>query len=324
MAQIGKKVPVRWALTGTPYAENPMDVYAQYRFLEPSIFGTRFADFKNRYQNLDAHLSMKVGFPVLDKRQPYKNLDELKKKVYSIAFRIPSTIKLPPVNERTVYFRMNKKASQLYNTMVTEGLISNKEYYCEAENALTSQVRRKQITSGFISAVNYETKQKKIFRIGDERKEALKDIIDGLSPNEPVVVFAQYRHDLKQIRKAAKELCRKYSELSGAEDTQQEWQEGKTSILGVQFSKGAESVNLTRSHYLIYYNMTNKLVLYEQSLKRVHRPGQDKPVYYYYIVARLNNGKPCIDSLVMEAIQKKQDIVQYVMEQEGINNGNSK
>ena len=63
--------------------------------------------------------------------------------------------------------------------------------------------------------------------------------------------------------------------------------------------------------------MTNKLVLYEQSLKRVHRPGQTKPVYYYYIVAHLSNGKPCIDSLVMEAIQKKQDIVQYVMEKEG-------
>ena len=244
-------------------------------------------------------------------------MDDLKKKAYSIAFRIPSTVKLPSVNERIVDFDLNKKATNLYNTMVKEGLIANSKYYCEAENALTSQIRRKQITSGFISAVNYETKQKKLFKIGDERKEALKSILESLPYNEPVVIFAQYRYDLKQIRKVAKEMGRKYSELSGAEDTEQEWQEGNSTILGVQFSKGSESVNLTRAHYQIYYNMTNKLVLYEQSLKRVHRPGQTKPVYYYYIVAHLSSGKPCIDSLVMEAIQKKQDIVQYVMEKEG-------
>ena len=318
LAQLSKKTPARWVLTGTPFAENPMDIYAQYRFLDPTIFGTRFADFKSKYQNLDVHLSAAVGFPVLDKKNPYKNLDDLKKKAYSIAFRIPSTVKLPSVNERIVDFDLNKKATNLYNTMVKEGLIANSKYYCEAENALTSQIRRKQITSGFISAVNYETKQKKLFKIGDERKEALKSILESLPYNEPVVIFAQYRYDLKQIRKVAKEMGRKYSELSGAEDTEQEWQEGNSTILGVQFSKGSESVNLTRAHYQIYYNMTNKLVLYEQSLKRVHRPGQTKPVYYYYIVAHLSNGKPCIDSLVMEAIQKKQDIVQYVMEKEGI------
>ena len=176
-------------------------------------------------------------------------MDDLKKKAYSIAFRIPSTVKLPSVNERIVDFNLNKKATNLYNTMVKEGLIANSKYYCEAENALTSQIRRKQITSGFISVVNYETKQKKLFKIGDERKEALKGILESLPYNEPVVIFAQYRYDLKQIRKVAKEIGRKYSELSGAEDTEQEWQEGNSTILGVQFSKGSESVNLTRAHY---------------------------------------------------------------------------
>ena len=34
---LGKRVPYRMALTGTPAHTSPLDVYAQYRFLDPGI-----------------------------------------------------------------------------------------------------------------------------------------------------------------------------------------------------------------------------------------------------------------------------------------------
>ncbi|WP_461365392.1 SNF2-related protein, partial [Candidatus Darwinibacter acetoxidans] len=46
---LGKRVPYRMALTGTPAHNSPLDVYAQYRFLDPGIFGTNFSAFRNRY-----------------------------------------------------------------------------------------------------------------------------------------------------------------------------------------------------------------------------------------------------------------------------------
>lgn len=313
LAQIGKKAEYRYLVTGTPIAENPMDVYAQYRFLDPSIFGTSFSKFKDRYQNLDTKASMAVGYPILDKQQPYKNLEELREKVFSIAFRIPSSIKLPKRNNRIQHFRMSDRSSKVYKKMCKEGIVKNGEWYCEAENALTLQIRKTQITSGFLNTVN-ETNRKRIFSIDHSRKEVLMDILGSLMPSESVVVFARYVYDLDEIKDAVEALGRKYSELSGREDTEKDWQSGESSVLGVQFSKGSESADFTRARYTIYYTMTNRLALYLQSKKRTHRPGQTRPCYYIHLVADTADGKPTIDNLIMDAIKQKKDIVEYIMQ----------
>jgi SNF2 family DNA or RNA helicase len=48
---------------------------------------------------------------------------------------------------------------------------------------------------------------------------------------------------------------------------------------------------------------------YDQSLKRTHRPGQTRPVCYIHIVA-----KDTVDVKVYESLDKKRDIVEYVLE----------
>lgn len=317
LARLGRKTFNKYLVTGTPLAENPLDVYAQYRFLDPSIFGTNYTLFKERYQNVDIRRSMAVGYTVLDSKQPYKNLDELKERVFSVAFKMPSSIELPAQNDRIRHFRLSKKASTVYKRMCKENFLQCKggEWYCEAENALTLMIRKKQIASGFVSTVNNE-QERKIFRLDTSRQECLEDILDSLPPHEPVVIFAQYTYDLKRIYAACKACKRKYSELSGRVDTESDWQAGKTDVLGVQFSKGSESADFTRSRYIIYYTMTNRLALYLQSKKRIHRPGQTRSVYYIHLVADTDTGGKTIDSLVMEAVQLKKDIVDYVMEKE--------
>lgn len=316
LARLGRKVSDRYLVTGTPLAESPMDVYAQYRFLDPSIFGTNFTLFKERYQNVDLRRSMAVGYTVLDKHQPYKNLDELRERVYSIAFKIPSSVKLPKQNNRIRHFRLSEKASRVYRKMCEDGVLRNGEWYCEAENALTMQIRKRQIASGFVSTVN-DIEEKKIFRLDTSRQEVLTDILDSLDPSEPVVVFAQYAYDLRQVRTACQASGRNYSELSGKEDTEADWQAGKTTVLGVQFYKGSESADFTKARYLVYYTMTDRLALYEQSKKRIHRPGQTRPVFYIHLVADLHDGSKTIDSTIIEAVRLKKDIVEYVMEKEG-------
>lgn len=316
LARIGKKVQNRYLVTGTPLAESPMDTYAQYRFLDPTIFGTSYSTFKERYQNVDLRRSMAVGYTVLQKKQPYRNLDELREKVFSVAFKIPSSVKLPKQNNHIRHFRLSEKATRVYHRMCEDGVVHNGEWYCEAENALTLQIRKRQIASGFVSTMN-DVQEKKIFRLDRSRMEVLKDILESLDPLEPVVVFAQYTYDLRQVRAACEDVGRKYSELSGSVDTEPQWQAGKSTVLGVQFAKGSESADFTRARYQIYYTMTDRLALYLQSKKRIHRPGQTRAVYYIHLVAETSDGQPTIDSTVMEAVRLKKDIVDYVMEKEG-------
>ena len=74
-------------------------------------------------------------------------------------------------------------------------------------------------------------------------------------------------------------------ELSGSRHELEEWQDGAGQVLAVQIQAGGLGVDLTRAAYCIYYSLGFSLSEYEQSLARVHRPGQTRPVAYYHLIA---------------------------------------
>ena len=49
LALLGKRTTYKMCLSGTPMANSPLDVYGQYRFLDPTIFGTNHFKFLNEY-----------------------------------------------------------------------------------------------------------------------------------------------------------------------------------------------------------------------------------------------------------------------------------
>lgn len=300
---LGKRVKHRYLMTGTPLAQSPLDIYAQYRFLDPTIFGTRFDDFKWEYANM---IRMD-GYDILDKKNPYKNLDRLRQKMFSCAFFVDAKLDLPETQDIVVTYQLPKETRKHYEFVKTENCL-------EIENAgsmviscaLTMIMRLQQIANGFIPVIN-EDKEKILVDLDDERAETLKSILDGV--DEPVVVFARFKKDLKAIRKVTKELGKTYSELSGSRNTTDDWLEGKTDILGVQIQAGAEGIDLTRARYCVYYSLTHSLAQWEQSRARIHRPGQTKPVIYYTILA-----EKTLDEDIYQGLLQKRDIVHDIIE----------
>lgn len=314
LTKIGKRVPYKYLVTGTPMAENPEDIYAQYRFLDPSIFGTNLGRFQDRYENIDPRMTANIGHRILDKDNPYKNLDELHEKMFSCAFKADSSLKLPSQRNITYKFQISKKAEKAYKELEKEGVLQYKAGDLVVENVLNMSMRKQQILSGFVPVLSEEGK-KRYVNIDNSRIEALQELLEGLPPEEPVVIFARYKKDLKAIKLLCQKLGRRSSELSGEVDTEPEWQAGKTSVLAVQFSSGSESVDFTRARYCIYYSHTVSLAQYLQSKKRIHRPGQSRSVVYYHLVAQLSKGTS-EDEKYIAAYKRKQDVINYIMELE--------
>jgi SNF2 family DNA or RNA helicase len=84
MHLVGDAADFRMILTGTPIQNNPLDIYSQYRFLDPNVFGKSYMKFRSRY-------AVMGGFAVNGKPVQivsYKHLDELNSKAYSCAMRV--------------------------------------------------------------------------------------------------------------------------------------------------------------------------------------------------------------------------------------------
>lgn len=313
LARLGKVVNHRYLVTGTPLAEKPTDVYAQYKFLDPTIFGTNLGNFRDEYENLDAVMTARIGHRILDKNNPYKNLDKLHEKMFSCAFYIESSVELPEQTDITRTFHMPPKTEKLYNQVFKEKVAELNGLWLQSDNVLTTILRLQQITSGFACVEDIYTKEKKRLNVDTARKEEFCELLQEFPVGEPIVVFARFKKDLKNIHKCCEELGFSYSEVSGTTDTLKDWKSGKTQILGVQYSSGSESIDLTRARYCVYYSLTERLALYEQSRKRIHRPGQTHPVAYYHLIETKKKGYT-IDEKMYAALQSKKDIVEYVME----------
>jgi len=311
MKRLGPRAKRRVGLTGTPLPHSPLDAYGQYRFLDSTIFGTSFVRFRARYAVMGGYGS-NVGTP----RQVigFQNQDELHKKFYSIAHRVKKAdvLDLPEVVHERRIIHLSSHARRLYDELKSEFITDVGSGVITAANALSRLLRLQQITSGFGVI---ETGSK--VEVDQGKYDALVDIFSDLDQSESVVVFCRFTRDIEQVHKAAelkilnRKLARKCYELSGQFNELAEWKESKTGdVLAVQIQAGGVGIDLTRAAYCIYYSLGFSLGDYEQSLARLHRPGQTRSVTYLHLVA-----KNTVDEQVYAALRKRRKVVEEILSQ---------
>ncbi|KKN79818.1 hypothetical protein LCGC14_0336730 [marine sediment metagenome] len=308
VAKLGLHAKRRLCLTGTPMPNTPLDLFGQFKFLDPSIFGTLWTPFKARYAvtGCAAIPQMITG---------YQNQDELKYLMNTISFRVGAEVlDLPPEQHHVRTFALCPKAMRHYRDLEQEMITAVADGVCTVANCLVKTIRLRQATSGYV----VEDDTKRIHRIDDGRQTELMDTlatIDLMDPDElhpPIVVFAHFTHDLSRISEVAEGLGRRYGEISGANKdglTSNATMSPDIDLLGVQIQAGGVGVDLTRARYAIYYSQTYSLGDYLQSLARLNRPGQTRPVSYYHLVA-----ENTIDVKVREALEKKQKVVDVILD----------
>lgn len=323
-------------LTGTPMPHSPLDIYAQYRALDTSIFGTSFSRFRARYAIMGGY----EGRQVIG----YQNMDELERKVGSIAFFCKSdeVLDLPPYHHTQELCELEPAARRAYNSMDEDFVAVIKDsdergVPIIADNALVKLLRLQQLTGGWLRDDN-----EVYHRVSTAKQELLSDVIEDIDVKEPLVIFGRFQNDLDAIIEACTKQGRKVAELSGRvkeSDVPQHLLEGRVTfegrqlkstlrpgkteygltvdatmredidVIAVQLQAGGVGIDLTRSRYGIYYSMGYSLGDYEQSLKRVHRPGQTRPTTYIHLVAAGTK-----DEEVYNALSERKAVVEALIQ----------
>ena len=195
MHRIGDKARYKLLLTGTVITNRELDVFSQYRFLNPTIFGTSFYTFRNRYFDMCGYGNHTPIF-----RRPMT--DEFLQKLHSIAYRVTKAecLDLPAVTEKVRTVELEASAAKIYGKIEAESYAELEESEVTTVNILTRLLRLSQITGGYLTDDDGT-----VNAVSRAKLEALSDILDtAMAEDRKLVVMARFVAELDAIQELLK------------------------------------------------------------------------------------------------------------------------
>lgn len=303
--RLGQVTRRRLCLTGTPMPHSPLDIWAQFRFLAPNIFGPSYTRFRSRYA---------INNPMFPSQiRQWINQEDLQARFESVSFQCKSedVLDLPEIIHETRHCQLDPKTMRVYRDLEKEFIAEVEAGTVTVANALTKSLRLRQVTSGFVGGRD-ENDTEFIQELGTEKRQLLADLLEDIG--EPAVVFCEFQHDLAVVESVCKDLKLRYGELSGRRrDAINDHAEmsREIDVAGVQTQAGGVGIDLTRASYGIWFDPTWSLGNYLQAIARLHRPGQTRCVRFYALVA-----EGTVDEAVYKALERREEVVNFILHRE--------
>lgn len=241
----------------------------------------------------------------------YKHVEHLKRKLSqfgAVFMKTEEVIELPEQSEQKIYLKVSAEyrffVKHDYIDLDTVNLCRFKDdsdYYGTditphveliGDNSLTKTLYCRQLCGQYHW----------------EKLEAFKDLLE--STEDRLIVFYNFNEELTRLRKICESLDRKVSFVNGSGRSMYAYECVQNSVTFVQYQAGAMGGNYQKANKIIYFTLPlgkGSCDLWEQSKKRIHRIGQERPCFYYYLLvkgsfeernlAALQEGKELTDEL---------------------------
>lgn len=306
MHRLGAKARYKLLLTGTVITNKALDVFSQYKFLNPAIFGQSFYAFRNRYFDM-------VGYgnhtPVLKRTME----QELMSRLHSIAYRATKAecLDLPETTDIVRTVELEPGAMRIYRDLVKDSYADLGKGEVTVTNILTRLLRLSQLTGGFIGDDEGNAPQ----RISTAKQAALEDIIeDVLQEGKKLVIIARFIPEIKAICKLLEKRGIRYSLIMGeVKDRDEQVRQFQTNIevqvfVG-QIATAGLGITLTAASTMVFYSLDYSMSNFEQTKARIHRVGQKNNCTYIFLTAR-----GTVDEKVLSALKNKANLAKALVD----------
>ncbi|OUQ32062.1 DEAD/DEAH box helicase [Massilimicrobiota timonensis] len=267
-------------LSGTPTSGKYENLWSQCHLLGWNI-SKRAYDIT--YVNFKKIVSGDFQHNVVDKNDPYKNVERLKRKMRehgAIFMKTEEVIDLP---EQT-FIELKCKTSSEYKTFIDNDYVSLKDVEFIGDSDFSKRLCERQLCSVY----------------NRDKLKMFEDLIQ--STNDRIVVFYNFNVELETL----KDICRIYdkpvSEVNGETKDLKNYEKYSNSITLVQYQAGALGLNLQKANKIIYFTLTDKSELFEQSKKRIHRIGQENRCFYYILLC-----SGSIEESIYQTLKERKD-----------------
>jgi hypothetical protein len=344
--RLRERIPFAIAATGTIVKHKVEDVFAQYRILEPGLFGVKKDAFLERYCIFNrpsdeairnARTAKARGEPMLpglenlNNADPgpryvvgYQRTDELAKLMSTITYdpgEVDLHLPIPIFTQRRCY--MPHEAQAFYDDLAENFVASlpavstagsNATIEIITTNVLTQMLRLHQCAGGFVGepVIDPNTGEVdfvNIHEVHSAKEDLLTEVISDIDSSDPIVIVCRFKHDITIIRRVCKRLGRKVYEQSGVRKERIKWQEATGGeILVAQVQSACEAIDLTRSRYQITFSIGFSLDQRTQMIGRQDRPGQTRQPCYIDLVTHNS-----IDEKIYKAIAARAAVAKEVV-----------
>lgn len=304
--RLGQQAGYRLLLTGTVITNKAVDVFSQFKFANPAIFGQSFYAFRSRYFDM-------VGYgnhtPVLKKSMEA----ELTEKLHSISYRATKAecLDLPETTDVIRQVELEPAALRIYKGLVKESYAELSGGEVTAPNILTRLLRLSQLTGGFIG--NDETAA--VEQVSAAKLSALEDILDGAAAEgKKLVIIARFIPEIKAICKLLEKRGLRYSYITGevkdrGGQVSAFQNDPQVMVFVGQIATAGMGITLTAASAMVFYSLDYSMSNFEQAKARIHRVGQRMPCTYLYLVAR-----GTVDEKVLLALKNKADLARTLVD----------
>jgi SNF2 family DNA or RNA helicase len=265
-----------YLFTGTPQDRTKFEIISQL-----SIFSDAFINpkgkglFLNRFFLLDDY-----GTPKDTKANRVKELDQMISSV-SYGYRSEDILELPPREDILVKVKV---ITPLFKQLMKDEVIETELGDIIADSSAAMRMKLKQMLGGFVILDN-----KQIAHIDSEKPEALRRIVAPLSDG---IIYTFFDEEQFIAANVLRKLGKSFVKVNGktppkkADERIEMFKKGKTDFLIIQVKSGGTGLNLQRTNNAVYYSLPYSYISFEQSEKRIWRPGQTKPCKFYYILTK--------------------------------------
>ena len=292
-----------YGLTGTPASNGYLDLWPEMYLLDHGErLGKTLGAYRSTYFNPGAH----KGHVVFEWRLKPGARERIDARLSDICLSMSKEdwLDLPELTYNTIPVQLDSKARKLYDQFKRDKILplvheheklavaQGMDYDTAVVGDMAAQVSGKllQMANGAVYDDDGE-----IFHIHDAKLDMLAEIADT-SAGQPILVFYNYKHDLKRLQERFPDAVK-----MGGEDVISAWNRGEIPMLLCQPASAGHGLNLQDGgHIIVWFGLTWSLELYQQANDRLHRMGQRSAVIVHHLVA-----EDTIDEKVMAALTAK-------------------
>ena len=305
MHRLGDRADYRLLLTGTAISNKELDIYSEYRFAAPEVFGKSFFAFRGKFFYMGGY----GGYvPIFRKEM----LPEFLEKLHSIAYRVrkDECLDLPPITEEVRTVDLEPKAMKLYSQIEEESYAELRDSEVTVFNVLTRILRLSQITGGHLT-----DDDKAGHAVSTAKLDALADIIDTMqAENRKLVVMARFTAELDDIENLLRKKGIGYAVIRGGVKDREEQvrrfqQDDDCRVFVGQIQAAGMGLTLTAASTMVFFSLSYNMGDFDQAKARIRRVSQTENVHYIYLCCRNT-----IDNKVLRSLRNKIDLAKALVD----------